>query len=264
MTNQEIEMKLRDLVQQERRINNEILLLLNLADERKLYLEKGFSSLFDWLTRGFGYSSSAAYRRIESARMIRDVPDVVGKIESGSVNLTTLSRARCAIRAQEKISGKKLSKVQKAQVVGEIENKSAVQAEAALLSLFPQTAGTLKPERCTVIDEKTSRVAVNLSHETLAQLERVKELLSHSIPDGNLAEVIGQLTEFFLKKNDPLIKPEVRRQVELNKGTAAASMERFCKKKKYVQRVFLPFQKVPHRFGIGALLVLDSSFSTVL
>lgn len=42
------EIKLRELVRQERRITTEILKLIHLADERKLYLDRGFPSLFEW------------------------------------------------------------------------------------------------------------------------------------------------------------------------------------------------------------------------
>jgi hypothetical protein len=60
MTNKEIELKLGELVKTERKITGEILALIQEADRRQLYLERGFSSLYDWLTQGYGYSQSAA------------------------------------------------------------------------------------------------------------------------------------------------------------------------------------------------------------
>ncbi len=69
MTDQQIEMKLSDSVREERRMTNEILKLINLAEDRKLYLERGYPSLFAWLVGRFSYSEAAANRRIQAARL---------------------------------------------------------------------------------------------------------------------------------------------------------------------------------------------------
>ncbi len=108
MTNRELARELGKLVSEERRITHEILKLINSAFERRAYLEHGFSSMFEWLVSGFGYSHSAAFRRIEAARLIKSVPDAAEKLQSGELNLSTLSKAQFAIRAQEKSTGQKI------------------------------------------------------------------------------------------------------------------------------------------------------------
>jgi hypothetical protein len=131
MANQELEHKLKSLTREERRITNEILHLIGLADERRLYLERGHPSLFEWL-RSYGYSEGAANRRMQAARVLRVVPQVSEKLASGEVNLTTLAKAQSLMRAQEKATGLQLSAQDKATAIAKIEGKSTEQTEREL------------------------------------------------------------------------------------------------------------------------------------
>lgn len=194
MTNTELEARLMSLVKEERRITSQILELINLAAERKLYLDRGFETLFDWLTKGFGYSESAARRRISAALLLKSVPQVAEKIQTGVVNISTLAKAQSAIRIQEKATGQKLSVERKAEIVARIEKKSLAQTEQTLVTLLPETASLVYQERMTVVNENTSRLSTNFSNETMADLDRVRELLSHSLPpNSSYNDVIAHL-----------------------------------------------------------------------
>jgi hypothetical protein len=201
MTNQELELKLKSLTWEERRITNEILHLINLADERRLYLERGYPSLFEWL-RSYGYSEGAANRRIQAARVLRAVPLVSEKLANSEVNLTTLAKAQSVMRAQEKATGQSLNAQDKAAAIAEIEGKSTEQAERALLGLFPEAASQIRQERTTIVDENTTRLAMNLSNETLADLQKIKDLLSHSMPEAGFADVIANLAKSYLAREE--------------------------------------------------------------
>jgi hypothetical protein len=104
------------------------------------------------------------------------------------------------MRAQEKATGQRLSAQDKAAAITKIEHKSTEQAERALLSLFPEAASHIRQERTTVVDENTSRLAVNLSKEILADLQKIKDLLSHSMPEASFAEVIAHLAKNYLAR----------------------------------------------------------------
>jgi hypothetical protein len=71
-----------------------------------------------------------------------------------------------------------------------------------LLGLFPEAASQIRQERTTLVDENTARLAVNLSNETLADLQRIKDLLSHSMPEAGFAEVIAHLAKSYLVRED--------------------------------------------------------------
>ena len=64
MTNQDVNVQLGQLIKSERGITIQILNLIQVGLRQRSFLEFGFASMFDWLTRGFGYSNAAAYRRI--------------------------------------------------------------------------------------------------------------------------------------------------------------------------------------------------------
>src|SRR5437870_8400366 len=65
-------------------------LLVHLAeiDERKLYLECAFPSMFAFCVGELGFSEDAAYSRILVARASRRLPAVIEAIRSGSLHLT--------------------------------------------------------------------------------------------------------------------------------------------------------------------------------
>ena len=74
MNFEQIESRMEVLVRSERKITNEILQLVREVESKRMYLERGFSSVYDWLIRGYGYSHSAAHRRVQASRLLRDVP----------------------------------------------------------------------------------------------------------------------------------------------------------------------------------------------
>ena len=90
--NDQLLLQTKNLVQKERQINIQVLQHLQEIEKRKLYLDRGFSSLFEYAVKELGYSHSAAYRRIKSMRLCRDIPQAVSKIKTGSLNLTTASQ----------------------------------------------------------------------------------------------------------------------------------------------------------------------------
>lgn len=176
------------------------------ADLRKSYLEKGYSSLFDYLVRFFGYSESAAYRRIQAARLLGVLPEVEEKMLSGEVNLTTLSQMQSTFQKEEKRSGKKISISSKNEVLKKIEGKSSFETQKTLLQAFPESVS--KEESLRVISGDETKLTVILDEKTLALLKESKDLLSHSLPNATWAEVIGVLADRFVtsKKKTPQIK----------------------------------------------------------
>ena len=197
--------KFSDKVKTERKITNEILRDILFAEDRKFHLELGFSSLFDWLTKGHGYSGSSAQRRIQAARLLKSVPMISEKLESGATNLTTIAMAQSVFMAKEKL-GEKLSHQDKVQVIEQLEQKSTFEVEQKLMHLFPEMALAAQPDKKTVVSEERTRLTCDCSNETLAILERVKELLSHTCPEGSMNDILNHLGNYFLKREDPLSK----------------------------------------------------------
>ena len=79
MTNQEIESKLKSLTQNERKLTRQIVELIKICLERKLWVVRVFDSPAKWLIATYGYSELPAYRRFDAARALIQVPDLADK-----------------------------------------------------------------------------------------------------------------------------------------------------------------------------------------
>jgi 5-methylcytosine-specific restriction endonuclease McrA len=91
LSDRELLSRVKDLVTRERAVTLEILFHLIEVERRRLHLGLGYASMFDYCTRHLRYSSSAASRRIQSARCIRDYPDIYELLERNEINLVTIS-----------------------------------------------------------------------------------------------------------------------------------------------------------------------------
>src|SRR5687767_5917316 len=101
-SSREIDSSLNNFIQKESEILHHIIEHLAEIDRRKAYLEFGFPSLFEYLTRGKKYSAASAQRRIDAARLAKEVPAVIEKIKEGSINLHQLSEVQRADREFKK------------------------------------------------------------------------------------------------------------------------------------------------------------------
>ncbi len=70
-------------------------------DKRKLYLELGYPSLFEYCTKKLGYSEGSAYRRIESARTLKGHPELANSFINGKVSICSIASAAKAIKAEK-------------------------------------------------------------------------------------------------------------------------------------------------------------------
>src|SRR4051812_21822376 len=67
-------------------------------DARRVFLEMGFGSLHEFAIQYLNLSEGAAHRRISAARLIAQIPEVKPALESGKLNLSTITLAQTAFR----------------------------------------------------------------------------------------------------------------------------------------------------------------------
>jgi len=197
VSNQELLIRMDRLVQSERKITHVILCHINEVESRRLYGELGFDSMFKYLTHHCGYGEDSAYRRLQAARLLKKNPEIAVKLEQGSLNLTQLTQVQKCLK-QESKAGAIYNPEQTLQILEQIENKSSFETKKVLAVEFNQPIQThevVKPQR-----DESVRLELTFTPEQMKTLEQVKSLLSHSLPDGNWAEVIVHLAERHLKK----------------------------------------------------------------
>src|SRR4051812_6432641 len=78
-----------DLAQREREITVELLQHLQEVERRKLYLDLGYPSLYDYVIKELKFSEGSAYRRIQAMRLSKDLPEAALKLADGRLSLTT-------------------------------------------------------------------------------------------------------------------------------------------------------------------------------
>ena len=83
LSNQALHDHLAHLATEERRITLDVLHHLRECERRRLYAERGHSSLFDYVVNELGYAESSAQRRISAMRALRNLPDLVQAIRAG-------------------------------------------------------------------------------------------------------------------------------------------------------------------------------------
>ncbi len=77
-------------MQRSRGLEADLLVHLGEIDERKLYLDWAFSSMFAFCVGELGFSEDAAYNRINLARAARRMPLILEALRSGQVHLAGL------------------------------------------------------------------------------------------------------------------------------------------------------------------------------
>ena len=82
------------LVGSERELTSKLIVYLAEIEERRLHLEMGFSSMFEFSVKRLRMSEGEAYRRIVAARLGRRFPVIHALLASGAVNLSTLELLR--------------------------------------------------------------------------------------------------------------------------------------------------------------------------
>ena len=92
----------RQLARIEQQLNVTVIDHLREIEARRLYLRRGFSSLFDYAVRELGYTDSAASRRINAMRLCKEFEEVREGLQDGSITLTTAAQLQNAFDRQKR------------------------------------------------------------------------------------------------------------------------------------------------------------------
>lgn len=186
------------LASEERRITLELIEYLKEIDSRMLYAELGFGSLFEFTTKHLGLSEGSAHRRISAMRLIRDVPEVKEKIESGELTVTNAAKIQVALKTTKTIT----SVETKAEIVNACLNQSQIQCDQVLFEKIPELSEKLPTERIRLIDSEKFEIKLILTKELHQKIEKLNALISHSNPEQKILNVIERLVDEELKRRE--------------------------------------------------------------
>lgn len=198
MNRLEIHEKLCRMVNIEREILHEIILLIKEIDSRSLPLEMGYAGLFDYLTRAIGYSEGSAQRRIDAVRLIREVPEAIKKIASGELNLSQVSLLQKSARESQKITGVKISTDQKKDLVDKIVGTNYRNSEQIIAGTLKLPTKSFEKQRFQSND--SVRIEMTLSNNAYGKVLKAQDLLSHSLPYRDMAAYVEFVTDKIIKQ----------------------------------------------------------------
>ena len=219
-----------------RRVDLALLEHLGEIEKRELHLKSGYSSLFKMCTDKFRLSEASAYRRVAAARLIRKFPMLKVQFLSGDVSMCTLAMvagklgdmANDAARVEllAEVAGKSKSQVEeilaqrsgnenakKRDVIKVMRTMRAAQRPLALTSVQSHIESAkedssnsrlLSPAQpaVTPAPEVSFRIAFTASSDFHQKLQKVRDLLKHKHPSGNLEAVLEEALDHLLKARD--------------------------------------------------------------
>lgn len=87
VSNTDLLTSIKGLKGNENRAIADIVLRLFEINSRGIYRDAGYSSMHEYCTRALGYSSGAAYRRLEAAKALKTSPEVYELLLTGKIAL---------------------------------------------------------------------------------------------------------------------------------------------------------------------------------
>ena len=236
LNNQDLETRLHGLIHQERKLLHLILLHIKEVESRKLYLKKAYPSLFEYLTKEYGYSAGSAMRRIEAARLLRDVPQMALKIQTGDINLSQITEISRAVKEKQRETKTFVSRQEKEHLVLKVAGLNRAETQK-VVSLELNIKSKEFEKKRTQKDESV-RLELTLSKEQMQKLNQCKNLVAHILEqkkmDSTTASVIEVLMDQFLAKRGgnkgSVSKMEVKdnhdiSKVEIKDNSVTSKME---------------------------------------
>jgi hypothetical protein len=204
---------------------NEASILAHLAEveERRLHLLAAFPSMYAYCLTQLGLSEDEACKRIACARLALRFPVIFALLEQRRIHLTGLYTLR-----------RHLTEGNHRDLLEAACGKTRRQVEEVLAIQFPlpDVPSTMRklPEiqpfsRIEQRSAETYRIQLNASRAFKEKLDLACDLVSHAVPDRDLAKVLERALDLLI------VKVEQKRFGKLSrpaKGDAAASDAQAC------------------------------------
>ncbi len=173
---------IKKLVQRERETTTEILHHIKEISHRKLFSDLKYASLFDYCVKELGYNEASAHRRIESAKLLNEMPEIEEQIELGLLNLTNIAKAAQFIKENEVVEIE-----QKKEILKQLENLSTRECEKKLNEMIQPNV------------EK--RVRISILEKTHNELFKVRGFIGKNMNFDELINLLITNTKERIEKN---------------------------------------------------------------
>ncbi len=164
----------------ERSATLSVLHCLREIEARQLFAREGYASLFEMCRDRFGYSEAAALRRIDAMRLLKAVPALLPKVESGELKLSQMSQVQTFLKVERKDAGKVYTPEQTFELAASLTGCSTRETERRLLGQSPslqarrETSESIRPVTAT-----HTEVKIVADEELMSLLEEARSLFAH-------------------------------------------------------------------------------------
>lgn len=149
-----------------KRAEAELVEILQQVEEHRVFIRRGHSSLFSYVTGELGLSESTAYSLITVARKARQVPELKAEIKLGRMTLSNARRVASVLTAE--------NKKEWIQAACELTSR---QLEKEIVKVRPQEATR---ERIFYTSKDRVKLELGLSEREMLKLRRIQDLLSQA------------------------------------------------------------------------------------
>ena len=212
--------------------------------KRRLYLRRGFSSLFDYAVRELGYSDAAAWRRIKAMRLCADVEGVRERLQNGTMTLNAAAQLQHAFDRRERKKERAarsaprgtgcgaaaqsqdgsapprpaerkpapapvLDSEARRELVEQVSGKSSREVMQLLAEVDPELAAPA--DRVRPLGGGRWELKAVIDDECRRGLERLQGFLSHVDPHMTMGQLMARLVREGLDRHDPARPPRGRR-----------------------------------------------------
>jgi hypothetical protein len=203
LSNDELENSLGAQVQNERLTLDSIYEHINEVFRRDLHLERGFSTMKEYLIKKWKYSERDAYRKIDGAKLLKDVPALAVEIKNGNINADKIGELSRAVREKEQVTGVKVSALMKTELVALISGKTVAESQRELAKALDIQVKEFDIKR--IQKDNSVRIEASVAPEIYQQMVRCQEHASHKIQQENMTHstesLLKILTDFYIKEN---------------------------------------------------------------
>ncbi len=248
LSNDALLSKLQEACLDSRRLLARLLQYLGEVEARGIHITTSYSSMFDYCVRGLGMSEGEASRRINAARLVRRFDSLIPRIESGAINLTTLTLLRRHVTKRnaeelfEEASHKRKFEVERmlaarfpvADVPSQIRKLPGPRTQKATSDASTGAGSPSKrgapPKSVVPLSEDRYKVQFTANGKLRDKLNRAMELMRHSNPSGDLAAIVERALDLLIAELERARLGKTTRPLEkarpIQAGRISAALKR--------------------------------------
>jgi hypothetical protein len=134
-----------------------------------------------------------------------EMPEIEKKIEDGALSLTVVAQASSHLHQKEQMQTARVQTEEKKELFEKLEGLSSRATKKVLLKENPEVVQMA--EKLRQVSDELQELKIILTPEMQQDLEKLKSLLSHSMPNASFTEIIAFALKEVIKKRDLSAKP---------------------------------------------------------